>query len=59
MSIETSFDQLDLVAIGVGDEGDHGRAALDRPASRVTLPPPARMRSQASAAFGTPIAMWP
>jgi hypothetical protein len=32
---------------------------LTGPASRVTLPPPARMRSQAAAASGTPIAMWP
>ena len=58
-----ALDQLDLVAVGVGDERDHGRAALHRPglardraAERAAL---LAHRSQVAATSGTPIAMWP
>jgi 2-dehydro-3-deoxyphosphogluconate aldolase/(4S)-4-hydroxy-2-oxoglutarate aldolase len=30
-SLNVALDQLDLVAVGVGDEGDHRRSALHRP----------------------------
>ena len=48
------LDQLDLVPVRILHERDHGGPALDRPGSRVTLPPAARIRSQVSATSSTP-----
>ena len=53
------LDELDLVAVGILDERDHRVPPFTGPASRVTLPPPVRTRSQACFTSDTPMAMWP
>ena len=42
------LDQLDLVAVRVGDEGDHGRAAFHRPGLARDVAAVARIFSQAA-----------
>ena len=54
-----ALDQLDLVAVGILDEGDHGGAELHRPGRARDLAAGLVTSAHSPATSGTPTARWP